>query len=443
MDERIEHPELYDCLNEYCKTVALTFKERFVRETIPQQTTWEVEDKEGGHSEYHRVSKPDYFSMVASQKDKLSDYSGYSKCVDVLLSNDLYREHLPRVTDGEGDEVEDPNHEPWIRMETIPRILTYYFETKGDLEFDEEVFKEIYVEFENYLKTDELDAQSWAVLYNFDMEPEELILEDDLRIRRISDNERGFLVKQSQAPLNPVSHHELHNNYVLEYEYSVLKDKARSTDEASEIFDGVTLGLKLFPTGGDMRYLSMISDQSSPFEDAGNRFSEGEEVTSSLRQPCELTSDECDDFVKFWNEHREQLLSPSDTIQIALRRYSDAFQRNEPEDRLIDLVIALEAMLLKPGERQELSYRMSQRGALLLSNEKDTAVKVRKQLKDAYNERSSVVHGVRNDIDRLYVKDVQELVRQCLLEFLDMAPRGNKEHSSILDDLDEIALTPN
>lgn len=125
-----------------------------------------------------------------------------------------------------------------------------------------------------------------------------------------------------------------------------------------------------------------------------------------------------------------------------MQRYADAFQRGEPEDRLVDLVIALEASLLKPGERHELSHRLSQRGALLLADDQGQTTMVYDQLKDVYNERSNVVHGVRDEVDRTYVQDVQERTRQCLLALLEHSPRGKKEHGAVLNTLDEQAIDP-
>lgn len=300
----------------------------------------------------------------------------------------------------------------------------------------------MYRDFEQYLAADVVDSRSWAVLDRFTMALDELVLGDGLLIREITDDERGFLTGRSREIMNPVSHREVHGDYVVEYEYQVPKDGGRSTTEVEETFDSVTLALKLFPQGGDVRYLSVVSDQFSPFEGARHRFSEGEAVTPSLRASCDLSEEECDEFLAFWDDHRGQLRDPPETMNIALRRYADAFQRREPEDRLIDLVISLEALLLKSGERQELSYRLSQRGALLLADDLEEAQEIRDQLKDAYNERSNVVHGVRDDVDRAYVGDVQELTRRCLLAMLEQAPRGRKEHASVLDVLDGEALDP-
>lgn len=444
MENEIVYPAVYEPLSEYCHAVVSELSREFDADSVPQQTRWEVRDTEDGSTEHARVLEPDYFQLLASNKELLAEIPGYAECIEAFLTNDVYQDQLPRVTDGEGNEVEDPDYEDWVRNETLIRILAYYLEQNEGLQFDESVFNNVYREYAQYLTADELAARSWAVLHRFEMEPSELLLNDDLRIRAITDDECGFLVGQSRAVLNPVSHREIHGDYVVEYEYTVPKGGSRSTQDAGETFRSVTTALKLFPNGGDTRYVTMISEQLQPFSfgGSGNQFSEGEAITSTLRQSCELSADECDAFRDFWGEHRIHLRNPPDTLQIAVHRYADAFKRDESENRLIDLVIALEAALLKPGERQELSYRLSQRGALLLADDKERAAAVRDQLKDAYNERSNVVHGVRDEVDRGYVRDVQELMRQVLLELLERAPRGKKEHRSVLDELDEKALDP-
>lgn len=141
MDDEVRYPAVYDALREFSQVAIGRFQEEIGEEAIPQQTRWQVADKPDGTSEQYQVYEPDYFKLVSSQKDVLAEIPGYEECVEALLSNELYREHLPRVTDDEGDEVEDPDYEDWVRIETLVRLLAYYLEEKDALAFDEEVFK--------------------------------------------------------------------------------------------------------------------------------------------------------------------------------------------------------------------------------------------------------------------------------------------------------------
>ena len=85
-------------------------------------------------------------------------------------------------------------------------------------------------------------------------------------------------------------------------------------------------------------------------------------------------------------------------INRALRRLVLGRKRTDPIDRLVDLVVGWEAIVLTQGGKsltQELTYRFAVNGALIVS--KATRRRVRpsllKQFKAAYAARSSIVHG--------------------------------------------------
>ena len=103
----------------------------------------------------------------------------------------------------------------------------------------------------------------------------------------------------------------------------------------------------------------------------------------------------------FWKEMDKVLpeylywgSNSGNSIKIAYERYSDALLNQGPiEQRIANLVMGLEALLLSPGEKQELSYRLSYRAAKLLSLVGFDAIDVVKKIKEAYEVRSTYAHG--------------------------------------------------
>jgi hypothetical protein len=77
---------------------------------------------------------------------------------------------------------------------------------------------------------------------------------------------------------------------------------------------------------------------------------------------------------------------------VAMRRFRSACERTEIEDKLIDLVIALESLLI-PHKGAEIGYRFRIRGASFLPDRLgDIAARI-KLMKELYDARSSAVHG--------------------------------------------------
>ena len=119
-------------------------------------------------------------------------------------------------------------------------------------------------------------------------------------------------------------------------------------------------------------------------------------------------------------------------MQIPLRRFNQAYGRQSGEDTIIDLTIALESCLL-PNTRDELQYRLSMRGAVLLASLRNP-VETQALLKTVYEIRSEIVHngellsdeGMRRKVERLgpvITKDflhacedvVRDVLRECVL----------------------------
>lgn len=101
-------------------------------------------------------------------------------------------------------------------------------------------------------------------------------------------------------------------------------------------------------------------------------------------------------------------------LELALRRFDAAYSRHDPEDRLIDLWIAFEALLLPDGQH-ELSYRSAIRIAQLIGGSGSE----RKESFDlahlSYRQRSKLVHGelVAKDFGKI-VEKTRELARRAL-----------------------------
>jgi Apea-like HEPN len=89
------------------------------------------------------------------------------------------------------------------------------------------------------------------------------------------------------------------------------------------------------------------------------------------------------------------------SLDVALDRLNLARRRRSPGDKAIDAGICLEA-LLGDDSPQELTYKLRLRAALLLGTTLDERRKIRDDVRDLYDLRSSVVHGrVRRPKDTL------------------------------------------
>lgn len=131
-------------------------------------------------------------------------------------------------------------------------------------------------------------------------------------------------------------------------------------------------------------------------------------------------------------------------LDTALRRFDLSYDRNFPEDRLVDLCIALESTLLCEI-RDELKYRLRLRGAALLADERDPLF-VDKVLAAVYDARSFIVHDGKQLSDLKRSNDglqpvelpalAEDIVRAILKRLLQRVAAGEsvKDISGSLDD---------
>lgn len=138
---------------------------------------------------------------------------------------------------------------------------------------------------------------------------------------------------------------------------------------------------------------------------------------------------------------------PPQYLNIALRRFDLSYERERLDDRLIDLMICLEALYAKDSHT-ELSYRISLRSALATGIDQADRRKTFDWLRKAYEIRSDIVHGkeVRKvliggadvTLDAL-VAFTEQNVREAIRFFL-FHPRTESQ-GTVLDTLDQMALT--
>jgi hypothetical protein len=113
-----------------------------------------------------------------------------------------------------------------------------------------------------------------------------------------------------------------------------------------------------------------------------------------------MNEDQVAEIVLVWKAiRRPGLLQRQKGLALALRRLSYQAQREQPEDELLDTMIAAEALYLiglgNAAERGELRYRLALRAALWADPEQVglTRREVFALMKSAYDARSAIAHG--------------------------------------------------
>jgi hypothetical protein len=118
-----------------------------------------------------------------------------------------------------------------------------------------------------------------------------------------------------------------------------------------------------------------------------------------------------------------QTFSESDRrrIDTSISRLRLAVARAEPSEAIIDLAIALEAILSDKGNKEELTYRLRLRAALILESDLPARKQLQAFVNSLYKERSGVVHGgIPKSADIQLRKKGEQLVSRLIRKMLDL-----------------------
>jgi hypothetical protein len=121
-------------------------------------------------------------------------------------------------------------------------------------------------------------------------------------------------------------------------------------------------------------------------------------------------------------------------LDVALRRFNLAYQRDTNEDRFIDYFVSLESLYSTAGERGEVTHRISTRASRVLAQKFEDRQTEQKKLKKLYGYRSGIVHGEQIRLQQKHIDEVENIVRLSLKWFTDQSDLTN--HKKIIDEID-------
>ena len=143
-----------------------------------------------------------------------------------------------------------------------------------------------------------------------------------------------------------------------------------------------------------------------------------------------IRRDEVQELQRFFAEF---IAARLDGLDLAAEYFNKSYEESHtPRDSFVDLIIALENLYLK-GEGQELGYKLRMRMSHVLSKDIETRKQIFKNMKEAYNLRSQVIHGTkRYSIDSSMLLEIRDYVRKSLCIFI--------RNHTLGENLDEMVL---
>lgn len=316
-------------------------------------------------------------------------------------------------------------------------VRKFLFENRIE-NFDIDTFNSVYLGIEKDLLSDEVEFERVTPLCGFNMDGDELQLAENISIVKLSESEILRILNLGVAlgsVTGGIGGYGIIND-LNEYAIKITKrfpklygdDDAQIGPESDDLFKGVVEnsivdGLRIFKTGRVFPITSTY--RAKGVFEFGVGFSFERQVPPFMKEKYQLDKSEFDEFKQFWNRKNKSDTSDRKYLDVAIRRFSQANDRSNDEDEIIDLMIASESLFLASdgGNQGELSYRLSHRAAMYLGSSLENQKYMFNFMRSAYNVRSKIVHGDTPDLPKKqdgnkyeslkdFCRDLEEYLRQ-------------------------------
>jgi len=280
----------------------------------------------------------------------------------------------------------------------------------------------------------------FAPIKNFTCDVSAIDLGNALNIAKLSKEEinelRGNL-NQIPSRLSPIKEEEIGEmgNY-FHLKREVGKEITDGTSsETWELFDNVISALRIFKK--ELVWFNAIYTiiPLSKGERFPKPYFEGApyyDISKSLPARYKLNKEEIVLFKRFWDKFSK---IPSDNpIAIAIRKFSEKMERyRKIDEHLIDCFISFEFLFSDGGG--ESTHKIARRTAVFLKKGRSDRKEIYRKMKEAYNERSNIVHGRIINYKKIaeYYPEVEDYLRNCLKKII-----GEEQYNKdvLLDNLD-------
>lgn len=429
----------------------------FVRAAIPQlseelkavENAWMDETRwaRGIDGNFRENLKRVYSLWPALNGERLHKLTGYTECVRQLKDDVVFSSHLDCLVGTRMGSVR-------IEADSILTSLIYsMLDVKGQLSFTDEKFDSELTEWVDFFRTSQIDWKMVAPLPFLIAPVFPLQLNHDVVLDRLTEDEVGrccqsgilrphsprFPIIDSNMAVGirrtiglPKTIHGDNNPYAgadAEGEGSFGKRPCWRDDL---VVDDVLSALRL-TMRTDIRTAGHASWTDTLWLNGSMSF----RVLAQWPYGggCNLSESDVSELLNLW----QLLQNGASRFRFSVHRFNLAFDRGLLDDRLVDLVIAAEALFLSDmnsKDRGELRFRISLRAAKFIEHPIYSEYEVFRLMRQAYDNRSAIVHGGSAGDTHLpdnhsanlsvFIDAIEELVRLALRKALAMKEAGKK-----------------
>lgn len=395
----IQFQKLYDASVALTKVILEALKRQVESNLyIDTEAVWRKQDK----SSYikQNVNRPLWMIMLHKAEDEFKETKEYLDFIEAMKSDERISRHLDNLVG-----TNFGSHRMEARNFAIRPV--YEFLTDESIQpFTKEKFDPFYSEMEKALISDEIEFENLTPLCGFRMEDTELVLNENTSIIKLSEKEiqeffnlgikLGISTGGGYDFIHGIHEYAISTRYKLHKKIGEEKTATGAGDDYylnNDIEQSVVDALRVFKKG--KIYPITTIKRGRGYFTTGTSYAFEKHVRHFMENKYLLGKGEITDFQSFWNNKHEAKIPVKNYLSVAIRRFSQANERDSVEDELIDLMISAEALFLSSGGSfsGELKYRLSHRAAMYIEDDVKKQKYIFNFMQKAYDVRSSIVHG--------------------------------------------------
>ncbi len=386
------------------------------------QTLYEERWEQLSHSEHPETdtfarqtrSTPLWGVYYREHRDMLSALEQYEPCVRALESDPLISPQLgvpiPLLVQLSGFNPSPSIDSHGVMLRVVTDVLAGVVNHQGRMGFDEQAFDREYGAMEDAFRAEYVTVHSFAPLVGFASEASFILLEDNLTVVRLSDQERLACAHIGEAVFEEKMVHgvpafgiKITHRFPKTVgggirgrdpqEDAIWADVFALQSRASEVL----CALSAYRRGG------CWAPETINYTDSWFRKHQSPRGQSlrlpRTERPYMLDTTAAEGLPVFWWELHSQGVSAERYLDVAVRRLRYAVERERPDDKLIDLIVAAEALFLndtKGGDgRRGQGQKLANRIAAFIAGSTEEYRIVRARLDTSYRARNAIMHGDR------------------------------------------------
>src|SRR5665647_1358359 len=322
----------------------------------------------------------DLFGSWSGKPDiDLKDFQSYQD-LSTYLQN--HKEHRNSVLPDDLEPGEDASKFDFLLTMVINEVIVRYYLLNSQKTENEELLKKIYTEVENFMYAEDLNFDISIPILFLHFEEKLCEISDNIVVRKIEDEyHKARLIIKSYSPpisdalISSATHELVFKNYFIKKEKKYFSSNLSNENSyplqkfelffnAVKIVTNYNSGfaqLLVYPHDWvDFFYIDLPKLKGTSVRKYPNYFDNFYWTNGSFPSISKV------ELLKIGNIYTNLLSNENNKIQIANRRFRYSYLRDNEEDSILDIIIALET-LLSDNDKGELTHKLALRIAKLIS----------------------------------------------------------------------------